>query len=121
VPLGSPCWLVGSMLPDEYLARNTAAQTPVEIIAWKGHCEVHERFTATPTSRLRIWPAGLSSIVTGSGSHKNGNSAPAGSSFQVLICRSSYLPTARLLLNLVRRRCHAISGGIGHPCTSISL
>src|SRR5712675_1782676 len=29
------------MLPDEYLARNTAAQTKVEIIAWKGHCEVH--------------------------------------------------------------------------------
>jgi quinolinate synthase len=34
------------MLPDEYLARNIAAQTEVEIIAWKGHCEVHERFTA---------------------------------------------------------------------------
>src|SRR5579871_3601988 len=34
------------MLPDEYLAHNTAAQTKVEIIAWKGHCEVHERFTA---------------------------------------------------------------------------
>src|SRR6201984_1390561 len=33
------------MLPDEYLAQNTAAQTKVEIIAWKGHCEVHERFT----------------------------------------------------------------------------
>src|SRR5205823_14502301 len=33
------------MIPDEYLARNTAAQTNVEIIAWKGHCEVHERFT----------------------------------------------------------------------------
>ena len=33
------------MLPDEYLARNTAAQTKVEIIAWSGHCEVHERFT----------------------------------------------------------------------------
>src|SRR5437016_6864280 len=33
------------MLPDEYLARNTAAQTKVEIIAWKGRCEVHERFT----------------------------------------------------------------------------
>src|ERR1700759_4706997 len=32
------------MLPDEYLARNIAAETSVEIIAWKGHCEVHERF-----------------------------------------------------------------------------
>lgn len=34
------------MLPDEFLAQNTAAQMPdIEIITWKGHCEVHERFT----------------------------------------------------------------------------
>ena len=33
-------------LPDEYLAKNIANQTNVEIIAWKGRCEVHERFTA---------------------------------------------------------------------------
>ncbi len=33
-------------LPDEYLALNVAKQTKVEIVAWKGHCEVHERFTA---------------------------------------------------------------------------
>jgi quinolinate synthase len=33
------------MLPDEYLAQNIAKQTYVKIIAWKGHCEVHERFT----------------------------------------------------------------------------
>ena len=33
-------------LPDEYLAKNIAKQTNVEIIAWKGRCEVHERFTA---------------------------------------------------------------------------
>src|SRR5580692_2338843 len=33
------------MLPDEYLARNVAVQTDVKIIAWTGHCEVHERFT----------------------------------------------------------------------------
>src|SRR5438067_4139012 len=33
-------------LPDEYLALNIARQTKVEIIAWKGHCEVHERFSA---------------------------------------------------------------------------
>ncbi len=32
-------------LPDEYLAKYVASQTAVEIIAWKGHCEVHERFT----------------------------------------------------------------------------
>src|SRR4030095_952207 len=29
------------MLPDEYLARNIAAQTKVEIIAWQGRCESH--------------------------------------------------------------------------------
>ncbi|TIU32648.1 MAG: quinolinate synthase NadA [Mesorhizobium sp.] len=41
------------MLPDEYLARNIAAQTKIEIIAWKGHCEVHERFTAADIRELR--------------------------------------------------------------------
>lgn len=34
------------MIPDEYLARNVAAQSDVEVIAWKGLCEVHERFSA---------------------------------------------------------------------------
>src|SRR5271170_2001654 len=34
------------MIPDEYLAQNVARQTGVKIITWKGHCEVHERFTA---------------------------------------------------------------------------
>ena len=34
------------MLPDEYLAQNVAKETHVKIIAWKGHCEVHERFSA---------------------------------------------------------------------------
>lgn len=33
-------------LPDEFLANYVAGQTDVEIISWKGHCEVHERFTA---------------------------------------------------------------------------
>ncbi|MFB9984585.1 quinolinate synthase NadA [Mesorhizobium newzealandense] len=41
------------MLPDEYLARNIAAQTKVEIIAWKGRCEVHERFAASDIQELR--------------------------------------------------------------------
>src|SRR5580700_3076034 len=41
------------MLPDEYLARNTAAQTHVKIIAWKGHCEVHERFTSADVQEMR--------------------------------------------------------------------
>lgn len=41
------------MIPDEYLAKNVAAETDVEIIAWKGHCEVHERFTAADIHELR--------------------------------------------------------------------
>ena len=41
------------MLPDEYLAQNIAAQTDVKIIAWKGHCEVHERFTPADVRQLR--------------------------------------------------------------------
>ncbi|MGJ5012058.1 quinolinate synthase NadA [Bradyrhizobium oligotrophicum] len=41
------------MLPDEYLARNVAAQTKVRITAWKGHCEVHERFSADDVRTLR--------------------------------------------------------------------
>lgn len=32
-------------LPDQYLAKYVASQTKVNIIAWKGSCEVHERFT----------------------------------------------------------------------------
>ncbi|HAJ47216.1 MAG TPA: quinolinate synthase [Alphaproteobacteria bacterium] len=34
------------MIPDEFLAKNVALQTPVKIISWAGHCEVHERFSA---------------------------------------------------------------------------
>jgi quinolinate synthase len=41
------------MLPDEYLAQNIAAQTKVKITAWKGHCEVHERFTPSDIRQLR--------------------------------------------------------------------
>jgi len=32
-------------LPDEYLGKYVATQTKVQLILWKGHCEVHERFT----------------------------------------------------------------------------
>ena len=32
-------------LPDEYLGQYVATQTKVKLILWKGHCEVHERFT----------------------------------------------------------------------------
>jgi quinolinate synthase len=41
------------MLPDEYLAQNVAKQTKVQIIAWAGHCEVHQRFTAAEVAALR--------------------------------------------------------------------
>ena len=47
------------MLPDEYLARNVAAETDVEIIAWRGHCEVHERFTAAEVEALRTQHPGI--------------------------------------------------------------
>jgi len=47
------------MLPDEYLAQNTAKRTDVEIIAWAGHCEVHERFTAAEVRTLRAEHPGL--------------------------------------------------------------
>ena len=47
------------MLPDEYLARNVAAETKVEIVAWQGHCEVHERFGAADVRALREAHPGL--------------------------------------------------------------
>jgi len=47
------------MLPDEYLAQNVAAETRVEIIAWAGHCEVHERFTTAEIRLLREQHPGL--------------------------------------------------------------
>jgi quinolinate synthase len=41
------------LLPDEYLAKNVAAQTGIHIISWHGRCEVHERFTAEDVAELR--------------------------------------------------------------------
>ena len=41
------------LIPDEYLARNVAAQTNIGIIAWKGSCEVHIRFTAQDIADMR--------------------------------------------------------------------
>lgn len=41
------------MIPDQYLARNIAAQTDVEIISWDGRCEVHERFTPMDIQEIR--------------------------------------------------------------------
>jgi quinolinate synthase len=41
------------MIPDEYLAAYVAANTAVEILSWRGHCEVHERFRGVDVDRLR--------------------------------------------------------------------
>ncbi|HEX3860332.1 MAG TPA: quinolinate synthase NadA [Stellaceae bacterium] len=51
------------MIPDEYLARNIAAQTKVEIIAWKGHCEVHEQFTPEDIRDLRASHPGITVLA----------------------------------------------------------
>ena len=40
-------------LPDRYLATYVASKTDVKIIAWKGACEVHERFTGAELRELR--------------------------------------------------------------------
>lgn len=42
------------MIPDEYLAQNVAQQTHVKILTWKGHCEVHERFSPQDIQQLRV-------------------------------------------------------------------
>ncbi len=47
-------------LPDEYLADYVAGQTEVEIIRWKGRCEVHERFTGQEIDDYR---QGFSNII----------------------------------------------------------
>ena len=47
------------MLPDEYLAQNVAKLTPVKIVAWKGRCEVHERFSAADIRAYREGNPGL--------------------------------------------------------------
>ena len=47
------------MIPDEYLAQYVATQTDVEILTWKGHCEVHERFTPADIERYRAANPGV--------------------------------------------------------------
>jgi len=47
------------LLPDEFLAKNVAAQTDIKIIAWHGRCEVHERFTAEDIAELRAAHPGV--------------------------------------------------------------
>ncbi len=47
------------MLPDEYLARNIARETDVEVLTWAGHCEVHERFSAADVRQVRAGHPGV--------------------------------------------------------------
>ncbi len=47
------------MAPDEYLAKNVARQTDIEIIAWHGRCEVHARFSAEDVRAMRAANPGV--------------------------------------------------------------
>ncbi len=46
-------------IPDEFLAQNIAKETDIEVIAWKGRCEVHEQFTAEEIRTYRENDPGL--------------------------------------------------------------
>ena len=50
-------------IPDEYLAKNVAAQTGVEIITWHGRCEVHERFSVQDIAKVREKTPGIQVLV----------------------------------------------------------
>ena len=47
------------MLPDEFLAKNVANMTGVEVIAWHGRCEVHARFSAQDVRDMRAANPGV--------------------------------------------------------------
>ncbi len=51
------------LIPDEYLAKWVATKTDVEIIAWKGHCEVHERFSGEELRAYREADPGVKIIA----------------------------------------------------------
>jgi quinolinate synthase len=50
-------------LPDEYLARNVAKETEVEVIAWHGRCMVHEQFTVDEIRAYRAQYPGIEVIA----------------------------------------------------------
>jgi len=41
------------LVPDQYLAKNVAAQTGIRILTWPGACEVHEQFSGADVRQLR--------------------------------------------------------------------
>jgi quinolinate synthase len=51
------------MIPDEYLAQNVARETNIEIVAWHGHCEVHELFNAQDVRDLREAHPGITVLA----------------------------------------------------------
>ena len=50
-------------LPDDYLAKYVASQTNVEIISWRGTCEVHEKFNDTEINEIRKNNPGIKVIA----------------------------------------------------------
>lgn len=51
------------MVPDQYLARNIAAQTDVRVITHPGACEVHERFTPADIAQIREGHPGVTVLA----------------------------------------------------------
>ncbi len=50
-------------LPDDYLAKYVASQTDVEIISWKGTCEVHEQFNDEEINEIKKNNPGIKIIA----------------------------------------------------------
>ena len=50
-------------LPDDYLAKYVASQTDIEIISWKGTCEVHEQFNDEEINEIRKNNPGIKIIA----------------------------------------------------------
>ena len=50
-------------LPDDYLAKYVASQTNIEIISWKGTCEVHEQFNDEEINEIRKSNPGIKIIA----------------------------------------------------------
>ena len=50
-------------LPDDFLAKYVASQTEVEIISWKGTCEVHEQFKDEEINEIRKNNPGIKIIA----------------------------------------------------------
>ena len=50
-------------LPDDFLAKYVASQTDVEIISWKGTCEVHEQFNDQEINEIRKNNPGIKIIA----------------------------------------------------------